>query len=295
MKGISLVVPTGVLLLTLFPSFTNPVTATETVRSTDTAYFFNERGKLIWQQPHASQPGCFVIKTRKKFQELYSDFLRSDSSSNHGTKDYRPAEVQSISRKLSKTVEKLIRSGKIYDRLVQENIFQILDKECLQVMRSNIKGNCGDHDDNDNHREFGGLVKSDGTITFFAGSTSDPRRFEGSTLEIKGSGDVEYHSHPAGYIETEETAASETVASLVTITGSKTRTSEKKYVAYIQAPSGVDQQAVGHRTGYVFGMSSRLIYVYDNEGVKATLPIDFAERKHHQKAVKKQYGELASR
>jgi hypothetical protein len=287
-KHFSHVLPsTGVLLLSLVPSFTNPVTATETKHPEDTAYYFNERGHLIWQQARASQPGCFVIKTRRQFQELYSDYLRSDSITVTDAKPYKPADVKSISRRLARKVEKLIREGKIYDPLVLDNVFEILDKETLHIMRSNIKGSCNDMDDASNYREYGGLVKDDGSISSFAGATSDPREFGGSTLHIRGTGSVEYHSHPAGHVECTEQSASDMVAGSVTITGSKSRTSERKYVAYIQAPSGVDQQAVGHRTGYVFGMSSRLIYVYDSEGVKATLPIAFAEKKLRKKAMPK--------
>ena len=277
----------GILLLSLLPSFNNPVTATESKHPEDTAYYFNERGALIWQQPHALQPGCFVIKTRRRFQELYSDFLRSDSISIMDAKPYKPADVKCISRRLARKVEKLIREGKINDPLVIQNVYEILDKESLEGMRSNIKGSCNDMDDSSNYREYGGYVKNDGTITSFAGNTNDPREFGGSTLYIKGTGPVEYHSHPAGYVETNEQAASDMVAGMATVTGSKSRTSDRKYVAYIQAPSSVDQQAVGNRTGYVFGMSSRLIYVYDNEGVKATLPIAFAERKWKRRAAPK--------
>lgn len=295
-RGISLFVPsTGVLLLSLLPSFSNPVTATETKPNADTAYYFNEKGTLIWQQPHAMQPGCFVIRTSRKFQELYSDFLRSDSITIQDAKPYKPADVRSISRHMAKKVEKLIRQGKIYDPYVIENVLAILDKESLNRMRNNIKGGCGNMNDPSNYREYGGLVQEDGTITFFAGNTGDPRGFEGSSLYIRGNGYVEYHSHPAGYIETSELSASDMVMSMVTVTGSKSRTSEKRYVAYIQAPSGVDQQAVGDRTGYVFGMSSRLIYVYDKEGVKATLPIRFAENRLPRKATASDNSSLAVR
>jgi hypothetical protein len=272
-KGITFFIPcSGLLFLTLAQSFTNPVTAT--TGPSDTAYYFNERGQLLWQQPSAMYPGCYVIKTRKKFQELYSDFLQSDSVTTQGTQAYKPAEVQSISRRLSKRVEKLIRAGNISDPLVLNNVFEILDKQSLHRMRIHIKGSCGDNNDSSDHTEYGGLMKQDGSITFFAGNASDPMKFEGSALYIRGSGTVEYHSHPAGYVEASDQGSPE----MITVTGSKTRTSERKYIAYIQGPSSVDQEAVGNRTGYVFGMSSKLIYVYDNEGVKATLPIAFAEK-----------------
>jgi hypothetical protein len=265
----------GLFFLTLAPIFS---TASANTRPSDTAYYFNERGQLLWQQPQAMQPGCFVIRTHKKFQELYHDFLQSDSVTTQGSKPYKPADVQPIPRHVAKRVEKLIREGHVYHPLVRENILEILDKETLHLMRSHIKSSCSFHEDSSDHKEYGGLMKQDGNMTYFAGLAGNPTRFEGSTLYIRGTGTVEYHSHPAGYVETTEQRSSEAVINMVTITGSKTRTNERRYIAYIQGPSRVDQQAVGKRTGYVFGLSSRLIYIYDSEGVKATLPIAFAEK-----------------
>lgn len=279
-KSISIFMPPArVLLFSLLPSFNNPVIATEQKPQTDTAYYFNERGTLIWQQPHAMQPGCFVIRTSRKFRELYNDFLRSDSVAIHATEPYKPADVQCISRRLARKVEKLVREGRICDPLVMANVLEILDQESLYRMRRSIKGRLGDIHDSGNFREYGGLVKEDGTITSFAGDAGDPRRLEGGMLHIKGSGYAEYHSHPAGYVETADRTAPGMAGNMVAVTGSKSCTGERRYVAYIQGPSSVDQQAVGNRRGYVFGMSSGLIYVYDNEGVKATLPIAFAENR----------------
>lgn len=284
-KGFAFFIPcSGIFFLTLAPSF-NPASAN--THPSDTAYYFNERGQLLWQQPQAMQPGCYVIRTQKKFQELYYDFLQSDSVTTQGSKPYKPADVQHIPRHLAKRVEKLIREGQVSHPLVRDNIFEILDQGTLHLMRSHIKSSCGGHDDSSDHKEYGGLIKQDGSMTYFAGLAANPTSFGGSSLYIRGTGTVEYHSHPAGYVETAEQNSSELVTNMVTITGSKTRTSERKYIAYIQGPSRVDQQAVGDRTGYVFGMSSRLIYIYDSEGVKATLPIAFAEKVLPKKKLQK--------
>ena len=47
---------------------------------------------------------------------------------------------------------------------------------------------------------------------------------------------------------------------------------------FVQAPSKEDQLATQNRTGIVFGMKSRRVYIYDSKGVKATLPFSFFER-----------------
>jgi hypothetical protein len=67
--------------------------------------------------------------------------------------------------------------------------------------------------------------------------------------------------------------------------------SQVQQTTYVQGPSLQDQESVGEGTGYVFGMgaNSGLIYIYDKNGVKATLPISFVKkmRKSSNQRVKK--------
>ena len=55
-------------------------------------------------------------------------------------------------------------------------------------------------------------------------------------------------------------------------------------VINIKGPSRQDQESVGEATGYVFGISAgSLIYIYDKDGVQATLPVNFVKKMRKQK------------
>jgi hypothetical protein len=251
----------------------NPVTAI----SADTMYFYNERGELLFRYDDALKTASYVIKTRKQFHEIFHEIPFDDTTTT--STSYNPATVLSISRRISRKVEKLIRRGDIHNPLVTENIVEVLDKSVLRRMYDNIQSRCNNNDAK-NFREHGGVLLPDGTITCITGDLSDPRLFAGATLYVEQEALVYYHSHPSGCVEQNGNASYAAVEdrnpNKVLFSGSNVT----RLICYIQGPSKQDQDAVGNKTGYVFGMdaTSGLIYIYDREGVKATLPVSFVKK-----------------
>jgi hypothetical protein len=155
----------------------------------------------------------------------------------------------------------------------------VVDKAILRKMYDNIQARCSNSDDDRNYKEHGGVLLPDGTITCITGDISDPRTFAGAALLIKEKALVVYHSHPGGYVQ----RSGGSYASYEEPNPNKvffSKNMQSEFIWYIQGPSRQDQEAIGKGTGYVFGMSrnSGLIYIYDREGVKATLPVSFVKK-----------------
>ena len=241
----------------------------------DTAYYYNERGKLLWCDTHAAQPASFIIKTKKTNSQIFQEIPQDDSTVELSP-DYNTALVANISRPIARRVAWLLRHGKINDPLVIENIVPILDKRIMRRMYDNIISRCTTSDAH-RYKEHGGVVYPDGTVTCITGDLSDPRWLQGAALLIKEKALVYYHSHPDGCVEEAKTnwrnAYNPNSVQF-------SQASETRLISYVQGPSRQDQESVGEGTGYVFGIKAGggLIYIYDKSGVKATLPIAFVKR-----------------
>jgi hypothetical protein len=273
-KIFSFLTTIAVLFVVYFVSF-NDAMADET--PADTAFYYNEHGTLLWQNPNAAKRESFVIKTSKSFNDIFDDIAQHDTTGISAS--YSPATVIHISRHTSKKVERLIRRGLVDDPLVTENILPVVDKTILCKMYNNIQARCANSDDDRNYKEHGGVLLPDGTVTCITGDISDPRTFAGAALLIKEKALVVYHSHPGGYVERNSgsyASYEEPNPNKVFFSGN----TQREFIWYIQGPSRQDQEAIGKGTGYVFGMSSHsgLIYIYDSEGVKATLPVSFVKK-----------------
>lgn len=268
-------VTTLFLTATLSVLFFNAAIAFEL--KSDTAYYYNERGKLLWLNTHATKQESFVIKTRKKFAQIFHE-LKDDTSVTISS-FYAAAAVANISRRTSKKTERLIQKGLLNDPLVTQNIIPVLDKTILRRMYDNIQSRCNSSGSKE-FKEHGGVLLPDGTITCITGDISDPRWFAGATLFIKQQALVYYHSHPCGCVEKNSHEPHTSVAERNPNRVSFSSANTTEWICYIQGPSKQDQEAVGNGVGYVFGMNgnSALIYIYDREGVKATLPISFVKK-----------------
>jgi hypothetical protein len=242
----------------------------------DTAYYFNERGQLLWCDVHAAQPASYVIKTMKTSNEVFQDIPQGDTTAQVSA-GYSTALVSNISKSTARRVAWLIRHGEINDPLVQENIVPILDKRIMHRMYDNIISRCTSNDAHE-YKEHGGVVFPDGTVTCITGDLSNPQWLEGATLYIKQKALVYYHSHPDACIEQRTTNNWADAHNPNRVQFSQA--SEVKTISYVQGPSRQDQESVGEGTGYVFGIkaSGGLIYIYDKEGVKATLPVAFVKK-----------------
>jgi hypothetical protein len=244
----------------------------------DTAYYFNERGQLLWCDVHAAQPISYVIKTKKTYSEIFQDIPQDDTSVQLSA-DYNTALVSNISRQTARRVGWLIRHGKINDPLVLANIVPVLDKRIIHRMYDNIISRCTANDAHE-YKEHGGVVFPDGTVTCITGDLSNPQWLQGATLYIKQKALVYYHSHPDACIEQRAVSSDAHNPNRVQFS----QTSEVKTISYVQGPSRQDQESVGEGTGYVFGIKTNggLIYIYDKQGVKATLPVAFVKKRYKQ-------------
>lgn len=240
----------------------------------DTAYYYNERGKLLWRNANAIKQASYVIRTKKTSKQIFNDIPANDSTVQL-SESYGVAEVRSILPATARKVQRLLKRGQIDHPLVVENIIAVQDKLIIREMYNNIVSKCSA---SDKYKEHGGVVFPDGTVTCISGELSDPRWLQGASILFKQKALVYYHSHPEAVVENQlHTDHSEMYNPnrLQYI-----QTSQVQQISFIQGPSRQDQEAVGEGTGYVFGMraDAGLIYIYDKEGVKATLPISFVKK-----------------
>jgi hypothetical protein len=121
-----------------------------------------------------------------------------------------------------------------------------------------------------NNREYGGSVMTDGSvIPGEPGPITTPTK--GATFSDYQSNDkTRFHSHPSGTITQTTTGNSDPFGGTTTIGGTATTTT----ITYRQPPSAQDVSNAGSNVRYVFGKGSGQVYIYNNQGVRATIPID---------------------
>jgi hypothetical protein len=242
----------------------------------DTAYYYNERGKLLWRNVNAKKRVSYVIKTKKTYHQVFNDIPAEDSAAQLSD-EYNTAEVQSISHATARKVQRLLKHGKTDHPLVVENVIAVQDKSIMLQMYNNIVTRCAVSDAHKS-KEHGGAVFPDGTVTCISGELSDPRWLKGATLLLKEKAMVYYHSHPDAVVEQQLQSDRPEMYNPNRLQFIQTK--QVQQISYVQGPSRQDQEAVGEGTGYVFGMRADggLIYIYDKKGVKATLPISFVKK-----------------
>ena len=262
------------LILLSFPIL-HPEIVLAHINRHDTVYYYNERGKLLYRDVHAAKPASYTIKTKRTASQIFNDVPLDDSTARVSA-DYDLATVAGITRQTARKVARRLRHGAIEDPMVVENIVPILDKRIIRRMYENIRSKCTTADAH-RYKEHGGVVFPDGTVTCVTGDMSDPRLFAGAALLIKEKALVYYHSHPDGDVVQHQTGNMNNAYNLNRISFSQT--TQTQFISYVQGPSMQDQEAVGDGMGYVFGMKNGgLIYIYDKDGVKATLPVSFVKK-----------------
>lgn len=241
----------------------------------DTAYYYNERGKLLWRNANAMKTATYVIKTKKTYDQIFQDIPAGDSTVTLSSA-YNTAKVDNIQRATARKVQRLIKRGQVDHPLVVDNLIPVLDKRTIYRMYDNIVSRCASADAR--NKEHGGVVFPDGTVTCISGDLSDPRWLHGATLMLKEKAMVYYHSHPGTIVE--QHIHSDGANTYNSNRIQFIQASQVQQISYVQGPSRQDQESVGEGTGYVFGMKDgcELIYIYDKNGVKATLPISFVKK-----------------
>ena len=121
-----------------------------------------------------------------------------------------------------------------------------------------------------NNREYGGRIKKDGTVVESpAGLVRDPATDPNASISITSYGNQStFHSHPSGN-KTESSTSNKNFGGSSTTLGGMTTTS-----GYASPPSfkDGDVQNSGTAINYVFSRSNGTVYIYNNTGVKATIP-----------------------
>ena len=117
-----------------------------------------------------------------------------------------------------------------------------------------------------NNREYGASVMPDGSVVpGEPGEVGTPT--QGATFGNYQSGEkTRIHSHPSGS-ETTSTASSNDGTGSTTTMGGTTTTN-----TYRQPPSARDVSNAGTQVRYVAGRRSGTVYIYNNQGVRATIP-----------------------
>jgi hypothetical protein len=119
-----------------------------------------------------------------------------------------------------------------------------------------------------NNREYGGVVKTDGTVSQSpAGPVSDPTVNKNAHIDI-ASFDFQstFHSHPSGTKSVSSTGSSPFGGT--TLGGTTT----SGYFNSAPSYKGGDIENSGSKVNYVFSRSNGTVYMYNNTGVIATIP-----------------------
>jgi hypothetical protein len=233
------------ILLTALSALLTPA------RTTGGVYYYDENGVVLWYST-GDTARTFVVRTTKNLEDIYG---RTEAGRFRDGSPYQPVKINSLSPGLYDEVINLIKGGFVHDSLVIKNIVEVENvtvfKNIIQRIPDDGRGDTMQY----NNREYGGMIKNDNSVLRIdAGERSFPCA-GGAGVRIYGRGKAEFHSHPSGTVH-----------------------ESSKGCAYIQPPSKIDQDAVEGRRGYVLGMSSKLIYIYDSTGLNATLPFAWFRR-----------------
>lgn len=241
-----------ILLTTLSGSYS--------IHYTGVVTFYNEKGDRLYSEIITTASKTFVIKTCKSVDSIYSPLDR--------TTDAGIAQINGILPSTAREVERLIKLGRITDTIVINNIIEIFDKSIVLKMRGMIRDTEKGGADSVNNKEYGGMLFSDGEIFLRDSGRYVPLCIDGQlAVSLQSRGVAEFHDHPSGCTgKLYPYPCPDTVLAKRAIR-----------CGHTQGPSLVDQQRVERRKGYVFGMRARVVFVYDNTGIRATVGFRFFE------------------
>ena len=195
--------------------------------------YYNESGAQIRKVENDKPDRNFVIKTTKSTSQMYGKAGYTHKGNSN-----------SISKKAAANTEANIAKGNLKGDHMN-NVIQIPATPTVKKMLAIVsKDNGKAGSAASNNREYGGFEKNGAVTAAKPGDVFDPKK--GNVASI--SGDVDFHSHPSGVLRV----------------GGMTGT-------YVQPPSREDIQAASGQE-YVFGRGDKTLYIYDNSGVRATIP-----------------------
>jgi RHS repeat-associated protein len=216
------------------------------------ADFINEDGKKIGSDG-VDDKKLYVIKTsQKKFD--------SEAPSAGITKNEAKATEEFI-KKNSGNIEAFKANDIAYKNSVEIEPNTDSRQAMVDIVsKDNGKGGTADA----NNREYGGRILSTGeVIESPAGPVANPLTNPNAHIDIISSvNQSTFHSHPSG-------------ANIESTGGANTIGGATKFGSFQNAPSNIggDIQNSGSRINYVFSRGNNTVYIYNNTGVIATLPI----------------------
>ncbi|OPC33591.1 hypothetical protein BAX97_04650 [Elizabethkingia meningoseptica] len=220
--------------------------------------FINENGEYLGNDG-INDGKVYVVRTTK------SSFDSGAPSAGISNKD-RKATEKFITENSGNT--SAFQSNSIaYDNSVEIVGSSDTRKAMINIVNQDDgKGGAADA----NNREYGGRIKKDGTVIESPpGPVRDPAVNPNASIDITVYGNQStFHSHPSGSKTESSTSNNNFGGSSATLGGTTTISGWGK------APSnqGGDIQNSGTAINYVFSRSNGTVYIYNNTGVKATIP-----------------------
>src|SRR5689334_4346615 len=189
-KGIPIaLLAAGMIAACEVTKLNHPVDVLEAAPLRDTVFYYDEFGDLLRCKTDVDFSATYVIKTCSTKADIYKKWDYRDKGTS--SQKYQPAEVKNISGRTSRIVAKCIRRGNVTDLVVQNNTVKILDKKLIvKLYDTIIRIRKTFSDDKDDYREYGGIVRADGTITFHIGDSTLPSSDKDPELELNDTGAV---------------------------------------------------------------------------------------------------------
>jgi len=220
----------------------NPVNRVDPTGMDD--YYYNEKGVQIYRLENKNPDRNYVIKTTQTTDAMYG----TANSSQKG-------KSQAITTEAATKTESEITAGNLTGNHMS-NVVQIQNTDKMEVMVNSIKDDGTGGTTAANNKEysgsFGGKKGVYGTKESNAGKPSEGKPLETTTP-------FDFHSHPSG---TEK----------ITIRG------ESYTGSWAQPPSKQDISISGNKNQYVVGMGNGTIYIYNKNGVIATIPLSLFKK-----------------
>jgi len=201
--------------------------------------YYNEAGNQVYtcgDNPNSNVN--YVIKTTQTTDEMYSEFPENDPQKGNSNP---------ITQEEAKTTEEQISNGNLIgdhmNNLVKlNNTATMVSMETIVAKDDGIGGTTAN-----NNREYIGKISKGKVIEDTPGAVGDPSSGrKAASTSTASPNERSFHSHPSGRVD--------------------------RY-AWGQPPSKRDIRTTTGTQNYVYGMRSRIIYVYNKTGVVATIPM----------------------
>lgn len=214
--------------------------------------FYDENGYL--GNDGKADNKVYIVKTTKtSFGEGNSQVLGA------GLSKQTAKETKKFIKSNSGNTDAFMNNPIAYDNSIEiESAVSTRQAMVNIVSQDNGKGGTQDA----NNREYGGEITPDGIIPH-VGAVYSPKVSSYATIELNSTDYSTFHGHPSGSIV--ENSNPSTSSS---ISFSETRTT----YSYTQSPSPLDISNANSHTHYVFGRTNGITYIYNSNGVQATIP-----------------------